>query len=328
MALNLTPEYFEADRQYRQARTREEKLAALELMLKTIPKHKSSEKKQADLKSRIKELREAPAARGKSAAVDPYHIPSQGGGQVLLLGLPNSGKSSILGYLSQAPVKITNFPFGTQLPVPGMVYHEDVPIQMVDLPPVTPEHVPPGMVNALRHAEIILLVVDLAADSVLEDLESLLAILAERNITFESAEQDDTGQIMQVWPKGLIAGTKSDLPAAAENLQVLRELRSPEPPLLPVSSRTGQGLPELLKRIFDMLHVIRVYSKLPGKPADKEKPFVVPAGTTVGELARTIHKEMAEHLKYARIWGESAFDGQQVHATHVLADRDIVELHA
>jgi len=132
---------------------------------------------------------------------------------------------------------------------------------------------------------------------------------------------------MQVWPKGVIAATKCDLPDAAENLQVLRELRSGEPPLVPISGRTGEGLAGLLKRLFDMLHVIRVYSKLPGKPADKEKPFVVPVGTTVGELARTIHKDMAEHLKYARIWGESAFNGQQVHAAHVLADRDIIELH-
>lgn len=327
MALNLTPEYFEADRQYRQARTREEKMAALELMLKAIPKHKASEKKQADLKSRIKELREAPVSKGKAVTVDPYHVSPQGAGQVLLLGLPNSGKSSILGCLSKAPVKITDFPFGTQTVVPGMVYHEDAPIQMVDLPPITPEHVPPNLVNALRHTGVIMLVVDLAADSVLEDVEALLAILAERNINFEAAEQDDTGQVMQVWPKGLIVATKCDLPNAADNLAILRELRTGEPELMAVSSHTAEGLPEMLKRLFEMLHVIRVYSKLPGKPADKEKPFVVPAGTTVGELARTIHKDIADHLKYARVWGDDIFSGQQVHASHVLHDRDVVELH-
>ena len=327
MALNLTPEYFEADRQYRQAHMREEKLAALELMLKVIPKHKASEKKQADLKSRIKELRESPAAKGKGATVDPYHVLAQGAGQVLLVGLPNSGKSSILGHLSNAPVKITDFPFGTQVVVPGMVYHEDAPIQMVDLPPITPEHVPPNLVNALRHTGIILLVVDLAADSVLEDVETLLAILAEHNITFEAPEQDDSGQVMQVWPKGLIAATKCDLPAAADNLAILRELRTGEPELMPISSRTAEGVPELLKRLFEMLHVIRAYSKLPGKPADKEKPFVVPVGTTVGELARTIHKDIADNLKYARVWGSDIFSGQQVHASHVLRDRDVVELH-
>ncbi|HSW47230.1 MAG TPA: GTPase [Phycisphaerae bacterium] len=329
MPLNLTPDYLEADRKYRQARTREEKLAALEQMLRVIPKHKGSEKKQADLKSKISELRHAtPTGKSKSATVDPYHVPSQGGGQALLFGLPNSGKSSILGRLSKAPVKITDFPFGTQLPVPGMVYHEDVPIQMVDLPPVMPEHVPPGMVNALRSTEVILLVVDLSAGSVLEDTESLLAILEQRNITFEAAEQDDTGQIMQVWPRGLIVGTKIDVPGASDNLEVLRELRPAEPPIFPVSGRTGEGLPELTKRLFEMLHVIRVYSKLPGKPPDKEKPFVLPAGSTVGELARQIHKDIADHLKYARLWGPGIFDGQQVHAAHPLADRYIVELHA
>jgi len=328
MPLNLTPEYFEADRQYRQARTREEKLAALELMLSTVPKHKGTEKKQADLKRRISELRHAPAAKGKGATVDPYHVPSQGAGQILLLGLPNSGKSSILGNLSKAPVKITDFPFGTQMPVPGMVYHEDAPMQMVDLPPVTPEHVPPGMVNAWRSTDIILLVVDLAADSVLEDADALLAILGQRGITFEAAEQDDKGQLMQVWPRGLIVGTKLDLPKAAENLQVLRELRPAEPAIMAVSGAGGQGLPELLRTLFGILNVIRVYSKLPGKPPDLEQPFLLPLGSTIGELARMIHKEVADHLKYARIWGQDVYAGQQVHATHVLSDRNVVELHA
>ena len=200
-------------------------------------------------------------------------------------------------------------------------------MQMVDLPPVTPEHVPPGLVNALRNTDIILLVVDLAADSLLEDAESLLAILTQRGITFEAAEQDDDGQLMQVWPRGLIVGTKLDLPSAAENLQVLRELRPAEPAIMAVSGTTGQGLPELLAALFGMLHAIRVYSKLPGKPPDMAQPFLLPIGSTIGELARMIHKEVADHLKYARIWGQDVYAGQQVHAAHVLTDRNVVELH-
>ncbi|NLX07751.1 MAG: TGS domain-containing protein [Phycisphaerae bacterium] len=345
MALNLTPDYFEADRKYRQARTPEEKLAALEEMLRTIPKHKASEKKQSDIKRRISELRQAPQTRKKGGTVDPYHIPPQGAGQALLLGLPNSGKSSIVARLTKATVKVTDFPFGTALPVPGMAYHEDVPIELVDLPPVTVEHVPSGLTNALRNTHVLLLVVDLAADAVLEDIEALLAILREREIIldagaadepsasrdFDDPAEDDAdeeaGDSLHVGPQGLIVCTKADLPGADDNWAVLQELRTGPPPMLPVSSVTGQGLDDLLARVFGMLDVVRVYAKPPGKPADKDKPFILPTGSTVGELARMIHKEIGDHLKFARVWGTHAFDGQQVHANHVLYDRDVVELH-
>lgn len=334
MALNLTPDYFEADRKYRQATSTAEKLAALEEMLRTIPKHKSSEKKQADIKRRMSELRQAPAKVKKGGAgADPYHIPPQGAGQVLLFGLPNSGKSSLLAARSKAPVKITDFPFGSPAPVPGMAYHEDVPIEFVDLPPVTPEHMPPGMINALRNTNILLLVVDLAAASVLEDVDALLGILRERGIAWDEVEHEaddeegDEHEAMRVDPQGIIVCTKCDGPGADDNWEILQELRTGPPPMMRVSAHTGEGMDELLRMVFEGLNVVRLYSKLPGKLADKEKPFVLPAGSTVGELAKLIHKELADKLKFARVWGESAFDGQQVHGSHVLADRDIVELH-
>ncbi len=328
MALNLTPDYLEADRRYRQAQTPEEKLAALEEMLRTIPKHKASEKKQSDLKRRISELRHAGETRKKGAVLDPYHIPAQGGGQVLLLGLPNSGKSSIVGSLTKAPVKVTEFPYGTALPVPGIGYHEDVPIELVDLPPVTPEHVPPGMLNALRNTDLLLLVADLMSPSVLEDIEALLSLLRDNGIEFETPAEDEEERQLQSGARGLIACTKCDLPGAMDTFAVLRDLRPPPPEMIAVSAVTGEGLAEMMKRLFGMLGVVRVYAKRPGQPADKEKPFILPAGSTVQELARTIHKDLADKLKFARVWGEKVFAGQQVHGQHVLHDRDTVELHA
>jgi len=330
MALNLTPEYFEADRKYRQARSPAEKLAALEEMLRVIPKHKASEKKQADLKRRIKELREAGQRPGgrKGGGIDPYSLPPQGAGQALLLGLPNCGKSSIVGRLTKAPVKITDFPYGTTLPTPGMAYHQDVPIELVDLPPVTPESLLPALVNAVRHTHVALLVADLGAPSVLEDLEGLLAGLAGGGITFEPPQEEDEGDSLRVGPQGLIVANKCDLPGAVDTFAVLKELGPRFPEMLAVSAATGQGLAELLERLFVMLDVIRVYCKEPGKPADKDKPFVLPTNSTVDELARMIHKDLSANLKFARIWGDFSHSGQQVHNAHVLHDRDIVELHA
>jgi len=246
MALNLTPEYFEADRQYRQARTPEEKLAALEQMLRAIPKHKASEKKQADLKRRISELRQARQKRKKGSTVDPYHVVAQGAGQALLLGPPNCGKSSIVGRLTKAPVKVTDFPYGTPLPVPGMAYYEDVPIELVDLPPVTTDHVPGAMVNAIRNTDVLLLVVDLASPAVLEELEGLLAILSERDIALAGRADDEADEEMHVGPQGLIIATKADLPGAGDTFETLRDLRPPPPDMLAVSAHTGQGLDTMM----------------------------------------------------------------------------------
>jgi hypothetical protein len=336
MALNLTPDYFEADRKYRQARSPEEKLAALQEMLRTIPKHKASEKKQADIKRRIKELKEAgPSQKKTGAVVDPYHIEHQGAGQVVLLGPPNSGKSSIAAALTKAPVKVTEFPYGTPLPMPGMAYHEDVPIELVDLPPVTPDHVPAGMINALRNADIIAIVVDLSADSVLEDIDAMLAVLAEREITFgveregEDGEADDD-TTLEIGPQGVIVCTKADVPVAGDNWLALRELRGEEarPAMMKVSARAQEGLAEMMAVFYGMLDKVRVYTKEPGKPADRAKPFVLPRGSTVEELARMIHKDLAASLKFARVWGEHGHAGAQVSGHHELFDRDVVELHA
>lgn len=328
MALNLTPDYFEADRKYRQARTPAEKLAALEEMLRTIPKHKASEKKQSDLKRRISELRQGELQKTKkSTGLDPYHIERQGAGQAILIGPPNSGKSSIVGTLTKAPVKITDFPYGTPTPVPGMAHFEDVPIELVDMPPVTPDHLPGGLVNAIRNADTVLTVFDLTAESVLEDIDGLLAALAAKNIEFGRSEADGEEE-MRVGPHGIILCNKMDMPGAVDTFQMLKELRPAEPEMMMVSGRTGENLALLMRNLFGLLDVIRVYSKEPGRPADRDKPFILPAGSTVQELAKHIHKDLAANLKYARVWGEKTYDGQQVHGHYTLHDRDVVEIHA
>jgi len=82
----------------------------------------------------------------------------------------------------------------------------------------------------------------------------------------------------------------------------------------------------LTATLFGMLRVIRVYTKQPGKPPDLVAPFTAPIGATVLDLAGIIHKDFAEGLKSARVWGSAKFDGQVVQRDHVLRDGDIVEL--
>ena len=98
-------------------------------------------------------------------------------------------------------------------------------------------------------------------------------------------------------------------------------------PLLPVSTATGRNLDQLMQAVFDLLDIIRVYTRPPGKEPDFSAPFVMKKGSTVEEFAGKVHKDFQENLKSAKIWGTSAdFPGQMVSRDHVLEDEDVVEL--
>ena len=329
MPANLTPEYKKADQAYREARTDEERLACLEEMLACIPKHKGTDHMQGDLKRKIAQLKAHPTTRAGARQRDPFHVERGGAGQVVLLGLPNCGKSALVGALSNARVTVTEYPFATSGPVPGMAHHEDVPIQLVDMPPFTPDSMPPGMMGAYRATDVILILVDLAAADALEQLDACFDVLTRRNLVLVGRhvgrdERDGEGLQLKT---ALVVGTKNDAEGAADTFDMLGELYGGRLPMLPVSATTGHGLKELMAHLFDVLEVIRVYCKEPGKPADMNVPFVLPRGSTVVDMARAVHREFPERLKHACVWGSAKFDGQQVQRDHVLQDRDIVELH-
>jgi len=331
MAVNQTPMYSKAEERYRSAVTPEDKLAALEEMLRLVPKHKASEKLQSQIKQKIKTAREEgqKAHRHAGGGRDPFAVPKQGAGQVGLLGAANVGKSSIVGALTEAKVEIADFPFSTHAAVPGMAYHEDVPIQLVDLPPVMEGHAQPGMMNALRTSDIILLVVDLSAIDLLDQYQQPLAWLAERqmrpvSIAVLEFDEDEAAAL----PKRLlVAANKCDTPGAADNFEGLKELCGGDLKMLPVSAQSREGLDTMMAALFEMLNAIRVYPKKPGKPTDYKSPFILPKGGTVQDLAYHVHRELAAGLKTARVWGAGVHDGQQVHHTHVLVDKSVVELH-
>jgi ribosome-interacting GTPase 1 len=326
MPANLTPEYEKAELRYRQSTTDEERLACLQEMLAAIPKHKGTEKMQADLKRRISQLRKEGQKSGLSKGPDPFHVPKSGAGQGVLAGLPNTGKSSILAATTHAEVKVAEYPFTTLVPQPGMWLKDDVQIELVDTPPFTQEHVPPGLMGTLRNADLIAIVVE-ATDNALEQAETALAVLKSREIRLRS---ETRGRLQArnesgVLP-GLIVANKSDFPAA-DVLAALRGLYQPELEIVAVSARERTGLDDLFACFWKLLDRVRVYSKEPGRAPDLHKPFTLPAGSTVAELALQIHRDLPERMKFARLWGHSRFDGQQVHKTEVLQDKDIVEIH-
>jgi uncharacterized protein len=331
MPANLTPDYRRADQRYREAQTPNDRLAALEEMLAVIPKHKGTDKMCAELRRKISEAKKevVQASKKGGAHRDIFHVPRQGAGQVVLLGLPNVGKSALVTELSNAECKVADYPFTTQVPQPGMAHHEDVPIQLVDMPPFTREHVPPGFMGRVNMADAILIVVNLASPDLLEELEACLSLLSSRGLVptneampmlAEDPEAPDP-------KRTLVACAHGDAAGAVDEFDTLKELYGDRLELHRVSSITGEGLDELLKRLFELLYVVRIYAKPPGKPVDKTSPFIVPKDSTVQDLAITIHRALGEHLKAARVWGEAVYAGQNVPHDYVLHDKDVVELH-
>jgi uncharacterized protein len=336
MPANLTAPYKAAEAAYRAAVTREEKLAALEEMLRQIPKHKGTEKLQGDLRSRIARLKKEPLKKGGAKAAS-HRIPAEGAGQVVLVGPPNAGKSALVAMLTAAEPAVANYPMSTRDATPGMMPYRDVSFQLVDLPPLCDEHVESWVYDVIRGADLAWLVVSIAEP--LGGIEMVERLLGQKAIALPPPSELDPGESPGdggdptdgrrpgwTYLPAVLVVTGMDLPGAAADLAALDELLPLPWPRAPVSTVTGAGVAGLGDRTFEALRVIRVYSKEPGHEPDLERPFTLPVGATVADLARAIHGELAESLKFARVWGAAAFDGQRVNRDHGLTDGDVVEL--
>ena len=327
MPANLTPQYKEAEDRFRQAETTEEKIVALEAMLTIIPKHKGTSHLQADIKTRISKLKKTDEKKSQSSRGMEYNVEKEGGGQVVLVGPPNSGKSKLLSRITNAHPEIGDYPFTTQKPLSGMMEYEDIKFQIVDMPPITQEFTEPWMVAVPRNADACLFVLDMSEGSVLDEIETTMQVLEKFKLRLwgwdRPAPKDEITN-----GKTILIANKMDLPDSSDNLDVIREMYADRFPIIETSCETSLGLEEIRQQTFRMLDVVRTYTKIPGKPANMESPYVIPKGTTVIELATMVHKDLAAKLRFARIWGEGKPDGIMVSRDHVLEDKDVIELHA
>jgi len=326
MPANLTPEYLKAEKWYKSATTTDEKILALERMLAVIPKHKGTDHIKADLRKKLSKLKDAGTQKkGGGTHVDIFHVPRSGSGQIVLLGAPNCGKSSIVAAMTNAKVNVADFPFATGAPVPGMAMFEDVKIELVDMPPITADYSAPGQVGTYRNCDIIAIVIDLSGD-VLDQIGICMDFLESRSLLIDIDTPAHDSQGNALGKKVFCICTKSDI-AEAGVLEGLKELVEHPFEFVEISAETGEGLDELAGTFFRLLDIIRVYAKPPGKPADMTDPFTLPIGSTVTDLAHVVHRQLAEKLKFARIWGAGVHDGQNTQRNHVLNDKDIIELH-
>jgi ribosome-interacting GTPase 1 len=326
MPANLTPVYKEAEAKFRSAVTPEEKISCLEEMLRVIPKHKGTDKLQADLRSRLSRLKREPKKKGATKGFS-HKVPTEGAGQVVLLGPPNAGKSSLVATLTRAKPEVASYPMTTRDTSPGMMPYEDIAIQLVDMPPLCEEHVEPWLYDVARGGDMAWLVVSIEHPIV--GYELAMTLLDGKGIGLYPPKAETPTDARPGWmfKKTLLVVTGMDLDGAAGDLEAFQELFETDLPVMPVSTADGAGLEELGRRTFDALDIMRIYTKQPGKEADRERPFTLPKGSNVGELARVIHKDVADSLKFARLWGASVFDGQSVKAAHVLEEGDVAEIH-
>lgn len=330
MPANLTPQYHKAEEEYRRATTAEEELKCLQVMLQEIPKHKGTDKLQADIKAKISNAkREMQVERSSGKKSHGFRIPRQGAGTVVIIGGPNAGKSQLLASLTRATPEVAPYPFTTQIPAPGMMPWEDVFVQMLDTPPITADYMEANTQGLLRSADLALLMVDLGSDDGIEQCQEVVDRLAKTKTRLAAASSLDENDIGLSYTRTFLVPNKIDLPEASARLDLMHELFSHQLPEYVVSAQHGAGMEELRRAIYESLNVIRVYTKLPAaKEPDMERPFTLRRGSNLLELAGLVHKDFLHNLKFARVWGEAVHSGTPVKGDYVLHDRDIVELHA
>jgi len=323
MPANLPPQYFEAEKNYRAAKTPAEKIAALEEMLAIMPKHKGTDHLRAELRSRIAKLTQQ-AAKKSGAQRASMLIEKEGAAQVAVVGLPNAGKSQLVASVTNASPTVADYPFTTYTAIPGMMEFENIQIQLLDTPPLVPQAMEWWLPHLLRRADALLIMVDLS-DNPLAQMESLLEQLGKMRIGIGVDKVAE--ELILSRKKALLVGNKLDLPGAQENYAVLEQKYGEHLPMLAISARNKIGLEELKLKVYQVLDIVRVYTKAPGQKPDFTEPIILERGSTLADAAEAVHKDFRAKLKYARLWGSGKHDGIMVKRDHILQDGDIIELH-
>ncbi|ACG72991.1 GTP-binding protein HSR1-related [Anaeromyxobacter sp. K] len=330
MPANVPPRYKDAELRLHRATTREEKEDALREMIALLPHHKGTDKLLGDLRARLSKLEEeATHAHRPGRRAEVGQVVREGAGQWVMIGPANSGKSSLLAALTHARPEIAEYPFTTRDPLPGMMEFEDVQVQLVDTPAVGEAQVPAWLPQLVHGADGVLIVLDVAADDLEAGLTATLELLERARVRPAGRAAAPGASPLERTVPVVVLANRCDLDDDGTFAALAREAVPPDLFMFSVSATRGDGLDGLRAVLFRSLHRIRVHTKEPGHAADAGKPFVLPEGATVHDLADRVHHDLAERLKFARLWGPHArFEGQQVDRGHVLGDGDVVELHS
>jgi len=328
MPTNLPPQYFKVEDRFKSARDPAEKIAHLREMMAIMPRHKGTDKLWGEHRKKLSQLLEQVEQQKKSrpSGNNPWRVPHGESPQILLLGAPNSGRSTVVAGLTRARATVADFPFSTKLPLPGMMPYEDGSIELVDTPPVARFPLDAWIIDLAGAADALVVFADLSAGDCCEMLTGILEGLRERGLfPVPSLEEEDPERSVNS-RRTLLALNKADHPDAQVNLEFLGELLGEKWPRLVFSARDPEGLEAFRESAWRLLSLMRIYTKAPSRKAERRAPYLLPIGSTVLDLAKRIHRDFPERLESARIWGSGKFEGQTVEREHELEDGDIVEI--
>jgi small GTP-binding protein len=356
MPANVTIDYAKAKEKFTSARTSIEKLAALEEMRRFAPKHKGAEKLRAEISQKTakikREIEKEKTAGAKRGSAQTISVKKEGAAQIVMVGLPNSGKSSLLKKLTGIDVAVAPYEFTTVKPELGMMDYQGARIQLVELPALvkgssTGKAQGSQILSVVRTADAVVICSRSKEDAatVIHEMENARIILNEKKPNIEIKPSpfrgiNITGRGSLSVPKERLitflnnAGVRNaDVIVGEKNASLDRFARVLDERIVYKNAVTinpfeNEKTGVLKERLFSLLGKILVFTKKPGEDADTALPLVVDKGSTVEKVARIVHKDIARKLKYTRVWGSTKFAGQRVSKGYVLKNRDIMEVSA
>jgi len=298
MPINAHPDYLAAEKEYLEADTSKDKIEKLKKMISLAPSHKGAENLRAQLKTRLKKLQQQLEKNKKTGKSSKIGIKKEEM-QAVLIGNSNSGKSTLLAFLTNASPRISATTFTTNEPVIGMMNYQGANIQLIENPGIDSEYYDRGIANT--------------ADTLLILINNLNC-LPEIEKKLEKAKG-----------KKIIVFTKSDLLTNEEKRKISATLSSKKYNFVIISTISKKGIEELKEKLLNSFEKIRVYTKEPGKEKSL-KPIILELNSTVKEVAEKILHGFSKNIRETKIWGPSSkFSGQKVGLKHKLKDLDVVE---
>ncbi len=262
------------------------------------------------IKCELDKLKNMRSSRHKTGELS---VRKQGIAQLVIVGPPNIGKSSLLSRLSEIQIKVGDFDFTTLRPTPAIIKLYGNEIQLVEIPGLI-EGASEGkgngraLISVIRNADGIILMTDITKS--FESLKTVTYELEKSGIPTENA---------------LVICNKIELAEESKICEFKKAFEGHN--VIPVSVKASVNLNLLKQEIWKLTGMVKIYSK----PAGKEKqfpPLALKEGSSVADFVTKIHKDFARNFAYARVWGASAkFPGQEVGLAHILMDEDAVEVH-
>ncbi len=308
MPINAGYEYGEAQKRVTEAKTPEEKIRALENLLSVSPSHKGAERLRSELKTKISKLKEKQEKdRASKKGGHSLSIKKEGASQIILVGLTNSGKSTIISRFTNAKPEIADYEYTTKNPEIGVMDYKGVKLQLIEIPAlfdgVYESSNGPSYFNIIRSADLVTVIVDGKKDCE-KDIELIEKEFNKAGMTLKKIKQE------------------KNFYHVVKCIVIINKILKNFKCKYPVS-----WVDDFNEAVWNNLNLIYAYTKQPGKPKEFP-PVALKIGSTIKDLAEIVHKDFIKRFKYARIWGKSVkHPGTNAGLAHILTENDIVEFH-